>query len=179
MKILKLLFLSLFVSFAISCSSSDDDNGSSGSGEIDAELVDTWIGTAVDYTGTTETEFNGVTLTADFVGEGFDIDYSINFTENPNEVTSDGSYSILLTTTIQGTSTEQTIPNLTFFETSTWEVNGDQITVSSNGAEPQTFTITELTETTLIIEGEQVTVQTQSGATVTTTVDLTAVYTRG
>ncbi|MCF6306377.1 MAG: lipocalin family protein [Flavobacteriaceae bacterium] len=177
MKILKLLFLSLFVSFAISCSSSDDDNGDNGSGETDAELVDMWIGSAVNYSGTSVTETQGITLTADFVGVGYDIDFTFDFTENPNILTAEGSYSIELTTTIQGQSTTQNIEDLGFENSGTWSRDGNQISLTYDGT-TDVATITELTETTLILNIARVDVTDQGGVISTVTTDSYFTFTR-
>ncbi|MFK5983720.1 MAG: lipocalin family protein [Flavobacteriaceae bacterium] len=177
MKSFKFLFLSLFLSFAISCSSSDDDNGDTGSGEVDAELVDMWIGSTVNYSGTSVTEIQGVSLTADFVGEGYDIDFTFNFTENPNILTAEGSYSIELTTTIQGQSTVQNIEDLGFENSGTWSRDGDELSLTYDGT-TDVASITELTATTLILNIFKVEVTEVNGATTTITTDSYFTFTR-
>jgi hypothetical protein len=177
MKILKLLFLSLFVSFAISCSSDDDNGGDTEPGETEAELVDMWIGSAVNYTGTTVSETQGITLTADFVGVGYDIDYTFDFTENPNVLTAEGSYSIELTTTIQGQSTTQNIEDLGFENSGVWSRDGNQLSLTYDGT-TDVATITELTETTLILNIVKVNVTDAGGVTSTSTTNSYFTFTR-
>ena len=147
MKILKLtLVLVAFIAFT-SCS--EDDNG--GGNDTSGDIVGTWIGTGVDYTGTSETTTMGQTVSADFVGEAFDINYTLTFSENPNNVVADGSYSIELTTTINGQSSTETVEDLEFLNDGTWERSGNTLTITAEG-EPGDATIVELTDTTLVLE---------------------------
>ena len=175
MKIAKLLLIAVLVTTFVSCNNDDDNNPPP---QNNADLIlGNWTGTGVDYSGTTVTEFLGQTITADFVGESFDHNYTLEVTENPNELTSGGTYSIELTTTIEGQSVTETVTGLTFLETGTWSIDGDQITVTANG-ETNTATIEELTETTLRISATQTEDLSQQGATITTTVTAVGTYTR-
>ena len=82
MKIFKLFLFTAFISLAVSCSSDDSNPTPSSNGNI----IGVWKGTTVDYTGTTTTTAQGQTMTADYVGEAYDVDYTLTFTANPNEV---------------------------------------------------------------------------------------------
>lgn len=170
-KLLLLFFISITV---LSCSNDDEGGSQVGS---DAALIGQWVGTGIDYSGNTVTEFQGQTINADFVGEAFDIDYTLTFSENPNEVISDGTYSIELTTTILGQSTTETVPNIGFLESGTWVKDGDQLTITNNG-QTTTATIVELTNDTLVISAVEEETLSQQGATITSTVNLLATFTR-
>ena len=174
MKILKILFLTVLTISIVSCGD-DDDAGNDVGGS--ADLIGTWNAVSVNYTGTTVTEANGVSVQADFVGEGMNIDYTLNFTSNPNELTSDGSYDIELTTTILNETTTQTFTDIEFASTGEWLLDGDQMTVTSDGV-TNIVTVVELTATSLILNIVDVQTQTAGGTTITITTDSTLVYNR-
>ena len=142
-----------------------------------ADLIGTWNAVSVNYTGTTVTEANGVSVQADFVGEGQNIDYTLNFSSNPNELTSDGSYDIELTTTFLNETTTQTFTDIEFASTGEWLLDGDQMTVTSEGV-TTIVTVVELTGTSLILNIIDVQTQTANGTTITITTDSTLVYNR-
>jgi hypothetical protein len=175
MKKLSLLFIA-FTFVLTSCSS--DDGDSSGNGDVSGDIVGTWIGVDVDYSGSTVTQIPGAPdLVADFVGEAYDVDYTLTFSENPNELVSEGSYSIELTTTTLGQSQTDNVEDLEFLSDGTWDKVGDQLTVVSNG-ETSTGTIVELTDTSLIVEIDQVQDISQQGFVINTTVNVITTFTR-
>lgn len=140
---LKFLFLAILTVTLTACSGDDD-----AAADTSASLIGAWIGQDVDYSGTTTTTVEGVSIDADFVGETFDVDFTLTFSEDPNEVVSEGSYGITLTTTIAGETTTQDIPNNAFASTGTWSRSGDTITISADGQTSE-LEITELTDSTL------------------------------
>ena len=144
---------------------------------INASVVGEWTCTAIDYTGTTVTEMSGQSLTTDFVGEGYDVDFTLTFTESPNNVTSDGSYSIKLTTTFYGQSTEQDIEGQSFSYTGTWSMSGSELSITQGG-ETSVATIQELTDSKLSIYIKDVQTLTNMGATATTTTEMNVSFTR-
>ena len=174
MKILKILFITVLTISIVSCGD-DDDAGNDVGGSVD--LIGTWNAVSVNYTGTTVTEANGVSIQADFVGEGMNIDYTLNFTSNPNELTSEGSYDIELTTTILNETTTQTFTDIEFASTGEWLLDGDQMTVTADGV-TTIITVVELTATSLILNIIDVQTQNTGGATITITTDSTLVYNR-
>ena len=177
MKIFKLLFLSVLVSTMVACSS-DDDSNDNGGGDTTGDLVATWVGVSVEYTGTSVSEITGFPdITTEFVGTGYDIDYTMTFDENPNEISSTGSYSIELVTTFEGQSTTQNVENLSWLNIGEWSRTGDEVSVTVNG-ETSTMTIVELTDTTLSINIVDVSVIEQQGITKTATTNLNATYTK-
>lgn len=164
MKLTK-LFLVFLLAIAVSCGDDDnetmtpvnDDTPDEMDGSSDtmndntASIIGMWEVTSIDASGTSTAEIAGQTIVTDFVGEGMDLNYTVTFTEMPNEVAAEGDYNIELTTTIAGQSITETIPGILFIDSGNWEIEGDQITINSNDME-STATITTLTDTTLVIE---------------------------
>ena len=171
----KLSALFIVLALVLTSCSSDDSNSSDATGD----LVGIWTGVSVDYFGTTVTVVPGADdLVADFVGEAYDIDYTLTFTEDPNEIFSEGSYSIELTTTIMGVDQVDNVENLEFIEdSSSWSRDGDQLTTVSNG-ESFTTTILELTDSMLSLGLVQTQDVSQQGFDITTTINSVATYTR-
>ncbi|CAH8283137.1 lipocalin-like protein [Mariniflexile fucanivorans] len=169
MKKITILFIAL--ALALSSCSSDD------SLDISGDLVGTWIGVDVDYTGSTETTVSGEKIKATFVGEAYDVDYSLVFTENPNEVVSDGSYSVKLTTKYNGETEVSNTENLTFLSSGSWNKSGNKLTIEDDN-ETTTATILELTDTTLKIAISQTENISEQGLTFKYDVKVIATYIR-
>lgn len=168
-------------------SCSTDDNG--GSSDTSGDIVGTWEMVTFDYEGTSTTEFDGETFTADFVGVGQNIDYTIEFTENPNEFSGQGSYDIELSTTIAGQTTTQVESINDTTSTGSYEISGNTITfdgvlVSAGsmaptmGTEGSVGTISELTDSTLVLTQEATEMQSVNGATISITIVSETVFTR-
>jgi len=173
MKLLKLMSLCLLVIFVSSCSS-DDDSGNN----AEASLVGTWIANTVNYEGTTETEIQGQAIVAQFTGEGYNIDFSLTFTENPNNLTSEGSYDIELTTTVLGQTTTENVEDITWDVVGEWQRSGSTITVTLPDGESADATIVEITETTLTLSFTDVRTENNAGIVVTTNTQGTATFTK-
>lgn len=143
MKKFSLLFIVL--TFILTSCSTDDS-----SSIISGDIVGTWIGSSIDYSGDTTTTVDGVTIVADFVGEAYDMDYTVTFSENPNEVVSEGSYSLKLTYTALGQTSVENLENIEFLEGGTWEQNNAILILTAEG-ESANYVIEELTENKLVI----------------------------
>lgn len=167
------VFLVIVIGILIGgCNKNDDDQPVSGS-----DITGVWTCTALDYTGTTETVIMGQSISADFVGEGYDINFTLTFTENPNEATSDGYYNVKLTTTTFGQSTTQYLEMQNFTYTGIWSKNGNEISITQDG-ETSVATITELTDSNLKVTITDIQTITNNGATATTTTNLTLEFTK-
>lgn len=173
MKIFKLILFTAFISLTISCSKDDDNPAPENNGEI----VGVWKGTTVNYTGSTTTTAQGQSITADYVGEAYDVDYILTFTENPKKVVSDGSYSIELTTTVNGQSTTQNVENLELLSSGDWSINGNTLSITVDN-ETDDATIVELTNNNLVLNVVETETNTGSGFTVTSTTDVTLSFTK-
>jgi hypothetical protein len=167
MKITKFLLLSLAVIF-LSCSEDEDPIPTS------EGMVGHWAITALDYKGTTTTTAQGVSIKADFTGTGKDMDLITTFNSNPNTVTSEGSYTIVLKTTSMGQSTTDEYEMDETVTDGTWTLNGKTLTVTSDFG-PQTATILEQTSTTLKLKAEVSENQSDQGITVSSKIE--AIYT--
>jgi hypothetical protein len=160
MKFTKLLLLVAAV-IMFSCGKDDDPQPT-----VDG-LVGKWSISSLDYHGKTTTTVQGTTLASNFTGTGKDMNLTTTFTKNPNTVTSEGSYTIVLTTTTLGQTDTQEISLNEIVTSGTWELKGSTITVTgSNG--PQDATILEQTDSTLKLKIEVSQSVTVQGVTSTT-----------
>lgn len=169
MKLTNLLLICLAVLF--SCSDDDDPVPTS------QGMVGTWSITAVDYRGTTTTTSQGGSVKADYTGTGKDIDVTVTFNENPNTVTSEGSYVIVLKTTMQGQTTTEEYPFDEAFSDGTWTLSGNALTITDVDG-PQTATILEQTKTTLKMRLDLKETETVQGITIAINVQTTFTLTK-
>lgn len=167
MKIAKLLFFSIAV-ILFSCSEDEDPL------PTNEGMIGTWSVTGINYKGTTTTTGSGINLKADFTGTGKEMDFTTTFNDDPNFVTSEGSYVIELKTTMMGQTTTEDYPLDEVFTDGTWSLNGRTLSVTSGG-ETQEGTITKQTANTLEVRINLNESESDSGITVTT--KLQAVYT--
>ena len=167
MKITKLLLLSLSV-ILFSCGDDEDFKPTS------QGMVGAWQITAVDYKGTTTTTAQGMSIKADFTGTGKDMTLTTTFAASPNTVTTQGSYTIVLKTTIAGQTETEEYPVDEIFSDGTWTLDGQTLSITDiNGTEKAT--IIEQTATSLKMKLDINESETDQGFTVTTKVS--AVYT--
>jgi hypothetical protein len=167
MKITKLFLLSLAVIF-LSCS---EDEAPMPTKEA---MVGEWSLTALEYKGSTTTTAQGTSIKADFTGTGKNMDLITVFGANPNTVTSEGTYTIVLKTTYMGqTETEEYESDETVTD-GTWSLNGRTLTIT-NDFGTEDATVIEQSSTTLKLKAEFSESETDSGITVATKVEV--VYT--
>lgn len=139
------LLLVLFLSIIITNCSDDDPS------PVEQNiLVGTWIGNNLEITGTLNTEIAGIPVSANFIGDVYDMSSTLTFTENPNNVISEGNYSVELSTTIQGQVFMENIENINFLESGTWQVVGNELRITTS-TETVTAQIKELTVNSLIL----------------------------
>ncbi len=167
MKITKFLLLSLAVIF-LSCNEDEDAK------PTNEGMVGAWAITALDYKGTTTTTTQGVSIKADFTGTGKDMDLITTFNSNPNTVSSEGSYTIVLTITSMGQSTTDEYETDETVTDGNWTLSGNTLTVTSDFG-PQNATILEQTSTTLKLKAEVSENLSEQGVTVSTKIE--AIYT--
>jgi hypothetical protein len=144
MKIANLFLFSLAV-LLFSCGK-DDDPVPTADG-----LIGVWTVTAMEYGGSTITTVSGIKITADFTGAAKDKDMTVTFSQNPKKVTSQGSYTIELTTVTQGQSFTQDYTFNDFLGDGTWTLKDKTLTVTNSGVS-QEGTITSQTSTTFVLE---------------------------
>lgn len=167
MKITKLFLIGLAV-ILFSCSEDEDFVPTS------EGMTGNWAITALDYKGNTTTTAQGVSTKVDFTGTGKDMDLITTFDMNPNTVTSEGSYTIVLKSTYMGQSITEEYEMDETVTDGTWTLNGKTLTVTNDFGD-QTATILEQTSTTLKFRAELTESESDSGVTVTTKIE--AIYT--
>lgn len=169
MKIFKFLFaFALFASLA-SCSKDDKTT-------TDTEIMGEWTVTDISYTGTSSSAVGGVTQTFDFTGSGYDMDLKISFEDTPKEYTAEGDYSIMLVVDVAGQMMEVPWTNVDFIGNGDWEKDGNTLTVTASTGEVQTATITELTDSKMVIAWDFTGTTTQQGVVMTQNVNGTYTF---
>ena len=103
------------------------------------------------------------------------MDYFVTFTANPNNVSSEGSYTVVMTTTTLGQSVTEEYPFEDVLLDGTWTLDGNTMTVTSQGEPPQEATVTEQSSTKMKIK--QVVEETQTVSGITISIKLEAIYT--
>lgn len=140
----KILLLFIASSLLISCGTSECDCAG-------PSITGNWTGTAIDFTGTAQTEVQGIPVRVNLVGEGYDLNFTYTLTENPNTATSEGNYSMEVTASVLGQSQTEFRENVPVDFSGPWSQNGDTLTLTVDGEEV-IANIIELTETSLILE---------------------------
>lgn len=180
------LCMVLFIVTSFASCNSDDDGGS----DTSADLVGIWAVTSLDYEGTTSFDFLGETINSTFVGVGQNFDLDFEFTENPNEYISSGSYDVVLDVTVNGMTETETTSVDNILSEGTWVRNNNTLSIDGNIIDIDVdvpvvgemnmsdYSILELTETTLRL-GQVVTEEiTQEGITVSVNFISETVFTR-
>lgn len=143
----------LFVVIALtlnSCSSNDD------SSDTNVSIVGTWEMTSFDGSGTGTTTIQMLPVTFNINANSFNENYQLTFTENPNELTSQGTFGLSIEISALGQSMTETIDDaesllpISDTATSEWSLTGNQLTLMANG-ETVSLTVMELTETNLTL----------------------------
>jgi hypothetical protein len=169
MKITKLLLLSVAV-ILFSCE--DDEFKATSQG-----MIGSWAISSVEYKGTTTTSAQGASVKADFSGTGKDMNLTSTFTASPNTVVSQGSYTIVLKTTMLGQTTTEEYPVEEIFSDGTWTLDGNTLSITDvYGTEKAT--IIDQSATSLKMRLEVTESETQQGITVATNVQATYTFTK-
>ena len=142
MKVSSNFFYLCFVVFLASCGGE--------STEMMSDFAGTWSVIEVNAEdGYTETIMNGDTITGTFKFYGKDISSEISFEDNPNTFSSIGSYTQVLTTTIQSTDVEEEKVLNDFPASGIWEATSTLLSLTTTGQPIQTATIVEMNGSTL------------------------------
>ncbi|MGB2758352.1 MAG: lipocalin family protein [Maribacter stanieri] len=170
----KIFLLSIITAFTlvfISCSN-DEDAVSNASEE---EIVGVWNLTALEaINGRSETTIEGTVIPATFEAVGKDFQTVVTFSEDPQTVVSEGSYTTVLSTTIGGENQTQEQEGEDFFESEKWRLDGSILYFGADEEEIG-FTIIELTDSKMSLRYElNETVESLFGvSTVTATYNMT------
>lgn len=158
MRVLSYVLISFLCVTITSCSKSDDEEPTQQQQQQgdpdpdpDPSIIGTWTinSLAMDFYQVT-TFPNGATDITTAVAEGYDLDFTVTYGENPNLSTTNGTYAFELTTMFSSGSTiVENYEGQSFINfTGAWDLDGDQLIISnqvSNGI----GTISVLSETTL------------------------------
>ncbi|QWX84550.1 hypothetical protein H0I23_02585 [Cellulophaga sp. HaHaR_3_176] len=109
-------------------------------------------------------EIDNGTGVINYIGQTFDLTYTatsssenltLEFSEEPNIITSTGNYNTTLNYTFLGTDYTEEVTTESPFENGTWEVvNGNIIQITSNEDVNGNYTILEINDSTLILSTE-------------------------
>lgn len=172
----------LFIAF-VSCSGDDDDASVQTS-----DLTGEWNLQEMDYSGTSTVNFGGTTASTSYSGELISGGALVTFNDD-NTWTSGGSYTIRLTTNMEGMTDVQDVPVSDFSGSGTYSVNGNKITTTQEEydlEEPFTIspmgieeaTISELTADRLVLTFDYAETTTMNGMEVEITMEGYQVLTR-
>ena len=114
-------------------------------------IIGKWNGDAIEFSGTAEGQFNGLPVTADVIGQGYDLNFSYTLTEDPNLATSEGVYSMEITISLLGQEQKEIKENIEFDFSGSWSQTENTLVLIIEGEEV-VAKISELTETTLVLE---------------------------
>lgn len=151
MKLLKIAALCFCVVFIQSCGEDESIEPFES-----ADLVGTWNMTDFDTSGTISYTIEGVPIPVQIDGTGKDIDAFVEFTEDPNQFTSSGSYTIVLTTSGTGFApeiSETTVDQL--FSNGAWSLGQSKLVLSTVGEASQDLEVLTLTESELTLQFEE------------------------
>jgi len=141
----KYFLLSIFTLFTLVFSScSKDEDGVSNASE--ASIIGTWNLIALETTdGRSDTNFDGTSIPTTFSAVGKDFNSIVTFSEEPQIVPSEGSYTTVLTTTIMGETSTEEEEGEDFFQSDEWRLDGSTLYFGT-GEEEVGFTIIALTD---------------------------------
>ena len=149
----KLFFLSIITAFTLVFTScSNDEDAVSNTSEED--IIGVWNLTALEANdGRSETTIEGTVIPANFKAVGKDFQTVVTFSEDPQTVVSEGSYTTVLSTTIGGENQTQEQEGEDFFESEKWRLDGSTLYFGS-GDEEVGFTIVELNDSKISLRYE-------------------------
>lgn len=166
----KILILFVFSAFIFGCETSDNDLTT-------ASIIGVWNGVSINFTGTGAAEIQVVPVTADVDGEGYDIDYTVTFDEDPNTVSTVGNFSVEATATLQGQTYTESEEGIALDFSGPWSQDGNTVALTIEGEEV-IANIVELTETSLVLQFIIERVETINGISITADLDVNASYSR-
>tara|TARA_B110000046_G_C13022747_1_gene412123 strand:+ start:1816 stop:2343 length:528 start_codon:yes stop_codon:yes gene_type:complete len=148
----KILLIITVILFLTGCESNDTPNSLLLSS---ADLIGNWNLTSQTIEdGTLTVISDGQTITATYAGYAKDIDMIFSFTENPNEVTLDGRYTLVNTISILGQDQiEEEEVILSDSEISNWSLDNNVLTITEDGIEAK-FSVDEFSATSIKLKSE-------------------------
>lgn len=175
MKHFKLLVLLTLTITLFSCGGDDDNNAPV---SPNADLLGTWAGTSLSgsITGTIEDSGNIIPISGTVTGSN--LNYTITFTENPNNLTSQGTFDITFTIMANGQTFTEGSTGQRFLDsnTATWTRSGNNLTIVDDG-ETDNFSIS-IIGSTLTISSSEMTTEVDGSTTTTRTINTSATFTK-
>ena len=174
MKQFKIFFLITFAIIFSACSSDDDSNSSS-----NIDLIGAWQGISVDYESTSTISAQGQNLITNCEGEGFDLNFQITFSDNPNEYVSTGAFSVTLICMALGQTFEQTSDDISILGDGTWRLENNVLFLKDDGNEDEVGAeITELSNGNLQLRIEETEVFQDNSISTSTTITVDMILER-
>lgn len=179
MKHLKFLLI-LSLTIALFSCNSDDDSVVAGPPSPNADLLGTWTGTAItgSITGSTVDSSDNTTVPYSGTYLGSNINYTITFTEAPNNLTSQGTYDI--TTSITTGGQTQTIIDSaqTFLDASpaAWTRSSNTLTITDDG-KTSSYTLS-INGAAMTLSSSETDVDVDGTETNTSTTNVTGTFTK-
>ena len=138
-----------------------------------ADLLGSWNGTAI--TGTANGTYEEADVVTPFTGTvtGSNINYSVTFTETPNNLVSQGTYDTSTIIMVDGKTFTENEPGNTFLDAAiaTWTRSGQTLTITDDG-DIQTFEMI-ITGNTMTLYISQTETEVDGLETTTTTSNFT------
>ena len=137
-------------------------------------IVGTWnLEDAYIEDGTATTVIDGVTLNIEYTSTSSDENVTLIFTENPNEVSSSGTYTSTIEFTVLGTRYTDEVTSETPLSEGSWDIADSVLSVDGDTEESSgDFQILEISRTTLKLKSAINQVVNAGGADLDTTGDL-------
>jgi len=173
---IKILLIITAILFLTGCASNDNTNSLilspsalAGDWNLTSQTVEDGTFTATE---------NGVTITATYTSFARDINVLFSFTENPNEVTQDGTYTLVNTISLLGQEeVEEEDVILSNSEVSNWSLENNILTITDNDVDIL-LSVEEFTDTYIKLKSEIDETETFNGETVSTSATLYIVLER-
>ncbi len=117
--------------------------------------VGTWnLTNAIVENGVATTTVSNTELTIPYEASSTNEDVQITLSENPNTIISTGTYTTILEFNVLGTDYNEEISSDSPLASGSWEINDNNLTITSNEDTSGSYEIIELTETTLKLKTE-------------------------
>ncbi|QDH79788.1 hypothetical protein FKX85_12395 [Echinicola soli] len=171
MKLLKFTVIVCVMIFTFSCTEDELPI-------VQSDVTGQWRLTDLDYSGITVVDWDGETFESNFAGKGEDLDCLLKINESPKTFVAEGDYVVVLTYDFFGIEQEMPVPMEGFMSNGNWSRNGDQLTVETEGQDPATCTILELTGEKMVLAYAATISQSMDGVTNTSTLDGTYTFVR-
>ena len=149
----KFIYLTLLLIYTSAFTSCSNDEGTASS-LSEASIVGTWGLSALQTkNGRSNTDFAGTSIPATFTELGKGFSTLVTFSEESNEVTTNGTYRTVLTTTIMGETTIEEQEGESFFEYDEWRLENNMLYLRT-GEKEIGFTITHLSDSKILLRYE-------------------------